>query len=305
MRDLPVDRFMLVIGETGVGKSTLVNMLYNNDCSVHCCTHPQPTGNTARAVTQVSIMLFDWVRSWAIIDTVGVGDPNLSEDTILRNIRGLIKDTSKGVHAVVVVMRMARLSNASRANGEVLRHLFHHEDIKTHGLLVLTHWDGDLGNEDRDLAAWLAEDKEMKSYVESFARVILTNNQLQGRGAYPECRQNCLQMISEHLGGSSTKIKARPVTAFEIFWSIIEKFGEKLWRSTVSLKTMMMGCEGEEVPTYCGLCSICLENMEIRHACKLVCNHSFHHACVVDLAHCPECRADAVVDWHLTDFLGM
>ena len=299
-----IDKIVLVIGETGVGKSTLVNMLHNNDSSVHCCTHPQPTGNTASAVTQQVSMLFDFARSWAIIDTVGVGDPNLSETKILTNIRGLIKDTSKGVHAVVVVMRMARLSNASRANGEVLRHLFHHQDIKTHGVLVLTHWDGDLGNEEGDLAAWLADDLEMQDYVESFAKVILTNNQLQGRGAYPECRQNCLRMISEHICASSTKIKARPVTPWEIVASIIEKFGERVWRSTVSLTTMMMGCEAEEVPTYCGLCSICLENMEIRSACKLVCNHSFHHACVVSLARCPECRADAVLDWHLTDFLG-
>ena len=300
-RELPVEKIVLVIGETGVGKSTIVNMLYNRDPSVDCCKYPQPTGSTSSAVTRFSTMQFDFVRKWALLDTIGVGDPNLSQQQILGSIRNLIKNTSKGVHSVVVVMKMGRASHASRANAHVLSYLFSPRNIKTHGVLVLTHWEGDLGNEDRDLADWHARDPEMQKYCRQFSKVILTNNQLQGRGAYPECRQKCLEQLCSHVTSMEGKIKARPVTPREIFVSLLEKFGDLLWGSAVSLTSMVLGCQDEEVPTYCGECAVCLQNMEIRQACKLVCHHSFHNDCIRNLATCPVCRAAAVTEWQFLE----
>ena len=41
-RELPLEKIVLVIGETGVGKSTIVNMLYNRDqVSTAASTHSQ------------------------------------------------------------------------------------------------------------------------------------------------------------------------------------------------------------------------------------------------------------------------
>ena len=85
------------------------------------------------------------------MDTIGVGDRDLTSEAILGNIRKLVRDTSRGVHAVVVVMKMGRVGNASRANLTLLRKLFYNADLKTHGLLILTHWTGELGEEERDL----------------------------------------------------------------------------------------------------------------------------------------------------------
>ena len=209
------------------------------------------------------------------------------------------------MHSVVVVMKMGRASHASRANAHVLSYLFSSRAVKTHGVLVLTHWEGDLGNEDRDLADWNARDPEMQKYCRQFSKVILTNNQLQGRGAYPECRQKCLEQLCSHVASMEGKIKARPVTPREIFVSLLEKFGDLLWGSAVSLKSMVLGCQDEEVPTYCGECAVCLQNMEIRQACKLVCHHSFHNHCIGNLATCPVCRAEKVTEWqYLEMFLS-
>lgn len=59
-----IEKIVVVIGETGVGKSTIVNMLYNRDYSVDCCTQPQKTGSTSAAVTRFSTMQFDFFRKW-------------------------------------------------------------------------------------------------------------------------------------------------------------------------------------------------------------------------------------------------
>ena len=298
-----IDRFVLVIGETGVGKSTIVNMLYNQDCSVDCCKWPQKTGNSAAAVTQFSSMQFDWRRKWAILDTVGVGDPSLSQEQILGSIRKLIKDTSKGVHSVVVVMKMGRASHASRANAHVLSHLFNAADLKTHGVLVLTHWEGELGNEQKDLLEWYRDDHLMQAYCEQFSSVVLTNNQLQGRGAYPECRQSCLDQLCRHIESKDSKIKARPVNVMELFVCLIERFAEKLWNTSLSVTTMVLGCETQDLPTYCGECSICWEQMNIKDACKLACNHIFHDPCLTNaVTHCPLCRAEVVKEWQFLEW---
>lgn len=153
----------------------------------------------------------------------------------------------------------------------------------------------------RDLADWHARDPEMQKYCRQFSKVILTNNHLQGRGAYPECRQKCLEQLCSHVTSMEGKIKARPVTPREIFVSLLEKFGDLLWGSAVSLTSMVLGCQDEEVPTYCGECAVCLQNMEIRQACKLVCHHSFHNDCIRNLATCPVCRAAAVTEWQFLE----
>lgn len=53
-KDFVVNKVVLVIGETGVGKSTILNMLYNDDHSVSSCKEPQKTGSTAGSVTKAS-----------------------------------------------------------------------------------------------------------------------------------------------------------------------------------------------------------------------------------------------------------
>ena len=236
-------------------------------------------------------------RGWALLDTVGVGDPELGQEQILGNIRNLIKHTSKGVHSVVVVMKMGRASNASRANAHVLNHLFRDADILSQGVLVLTHWEGELGNEDNDLEEWLKGDEEMTAYCRSFAKVILTNNQLQGRGAYPECREKCLEQLRQHVETQTDKIKAKPVTFWDVVKSLLERFGDKLWGGALSMKSFVLGCGSADVPTYCGDCSVCLQPMELAHACKLACNHTFHGKCVDSQEFCPLCRASAATVW--------
>lgn len=141
-------------------------------------------------------------------------------------------------------------------------------------------------------------------YCENFSQVILTNNQLRGRGAYPECRKACLDALLTHVERMPGKIKARPVTVREVLESLIQKFSEKLWGSAVSLKDVLIGCQDEELPTYCGECAVCLQQMDIHEACKLQCHHTFHNGCAAGLASCPMCRAPAVTEWQfLHDFL--
>ena len=222
-----------------VGKSTVVNMIYNEDSSADCCQRPFKTGSTAASVTKASNLQFNVRTSSIIIDTVGVGDPELEDSEILGSVRTLIRHVAKGVNAVVVVMKMARVPAATRANIYVLNKLFHPEDLKSHGVLVLTHWDGNLGEEEESLKSWIAEDQTMSQMVESFGQVILTNNQIKGRGVYPECREKCLHQLLTFISEKKEKIKARPVESIGACW----RFGAGLWKVLVEKNPLSEGLD--------------------------------------------------------------
>ncbi|CAE7339251.1 Gimap4 [Symbiodinium natans] len=290
MKDDRINRVILVVGETGTGKSTIVNMLYNQDSSVSCCQQPCQTGATASSVTKASAMHLNIRTGWLHVDTVGVGDPDLQTPDILDNIRKFIRDTSLGVHAVVVVMKMGRVSQGTRANMRLLEHLFHAEGVKSNGLLLLTHWQGELGEEDKDLEEWMGEDKQIIDLVGRFNQVVLTNNQIRGRAAYPECREQCLRKRRSFIDCQEAKIKARAVGLWEVFQDIVSSFFHSLAGHVLSLQGLVVG--SHNLPTFCGECAVCLEQTELSTACKLSCNHSFHERCLEGLTHCPICRAE-------------
>ena len=249
-------------------------MIYNEDSSVDCCQSPFKTGSTAASVTKASNLQYNVRTRSFIIDTVGVGDPELDESEILGSVRNLIRQVARGVNAVVVVMKMARVPAATRANIYVLNRLFHPEDLKSHGVLVLTHWDVDLGEEEESLKNWIGEDHEMSQMVESFGQVILTNNQIKGRGVYPECREKCLQQLLAFISEKKEKIKARPVNPLELVEDLVLAFGKFLWKRTLSVKELITKlADNVKLPTYCGECAVCLEALEIQHLRQLPCNH--------------------------------
>eukprot|EP00435_Cladocopium_sp_Y103_P027020 s1203_g6.t1 len=276
----------MVIGETGVGKSTVANMIYNKDFSTDLCKYPFKTGNTAASVTKASTMQYHSIFKSFVLDTVGVGDPQLADEEILGNVRNLVRNASKGVNAVVVVMKMARVPQATRANMYVLERLFAARDLLSHGVLVLTHWDGEVGEEKQSLKDWIGRDKEIKDMVRRFGKVILTNNQLTGRGAYPECREKCLKELLHFIDEKTEKIRARPVDFLEIFNDLIAHFVGTLWKRTLSVKDLVIGSE-RSIPVFSGECAVCHEQIEMHECAHLPCNHSFHCDCLSSQSLCP------------------
>ena len=121
---------------------------------------------------------------------------------------------------------MARVPEASRANIYVLEKLFSARHLKSHGILVLTHWDGDIGEEEESLSHWMAGDQDIKDMIGRFAKVILTNNKPTGRGAYPESRKKCLEELVDFINQKSWKIQLRPVNTLELVVDLLRTFGD-------------------------------------------------------------------------------
>ena len=152
-RGFDVERVAIVIGETGVGKSTLVNMLLNHDTSDESLQGPCATGNGADSITRGFSYHANLRMRLCLLDTIGISDPQVSERHVIQSIRALLHHVTRGVNCIIIVMRMERVTRGTLANLALLEGLFSEQDLKTHGVLVLTHWPGDLGNEADDIKA--------------------------------------------------------------------------------------------------------------------------------------------------------
>jgi len=279
----------MVIGESGVGKSTIINMLYNQEHTEDCCLTPCKTGSTASSITQQTSLHLNLPKGWCFMDTVGIGDPTIEERKLIASIKGLVDHTANGFHCVVFVMRMERVTDSTRANLFLLQSIFAKEDLATNGVLVLTHWDGDLGGEEQDLNAWVGEDTTIHELVSSFGKVILTNNTLNRRGAYPEARAQCLRQLNEFIVHRHSCIYSVPVDFVDLIGRLMQRFARSLYSKFTGVAHFFI--EEPPVPTICGECSVCMEPIQIREARWLPCEHAYHQGCVPAGGACPLCRA--------------
>jgi len=226
-------------------------MLYNQDWTEACCKSPCHTGAGAAFVAKASALQINLANQWCFVDTVGIGDPEMSKQQLIGSIRNLIRNTAQGVHCIVMVMKMERVPVASRANLVLLKHLFKAEDLKMQGVLVLTHWEGDIGDEQEDLEEWIRSDDTIQDVVASFAKVVLTNNQLSRRGAYPECRKRCLNELTEFIVSQKYRVNAMP-TGWEVTVDMFREFGQQALQLRPQLPQGMPGRHDHEVPHVLG-----------------------------------------------------
>merc|ERR1712176_248703 len=166
-------------------------------------------------------------------------------------------------------MKMGRVPASSRANVDLLKQLFYEEDLASHGVLVLTHWDGELGDEAQDLRTWEGSDEEIHSITRSFSKIVLTNNQLKGRGTYPESRQECLRQLTASISENLQPVQSRPVNAVDVLNYLLKKYLSFLWKNPLTTGLAYLTQDGESVlPTFCGECSICMQSISLVEVCK-------------------------------------
>lgn len=111
-----VNKIVVVLGNTGTGKTTLINMLFNNDSNAENCIGPNSTGNTAAAVTKKPSWLFNLKDGRIFGDTIGFGDPDLNQEEVINSIRQFIRKFMVGFHVLIIVAKYGRINDGERAN---------------------------------------------------------------------------------------------------------------------------------------------------------------------------------------------
>lgn len=237
-------KIVIVLGTTGAGKSTIINMMFNEDYNKDACSQPLPIGNTADSVTKNEAWRFNPKDGRLYIDTIGFGDPSRPDFCVAKEIKDFIRNTNSGVHCILIVVRFGRLSTEERFNLHAIEALFDKRWAHV-SCLVATHYDGDVGDaaEKREVDKWLGEDDEMKEFMTRIGnRIILTDNSL-GRHevANRPLRKRCLERMNQFVNECDSLVGPAPKNLTDMVLEFLEIYFN-FFQQRVNKKELKISC---------------------------------------------------------------
>lgn len=296
-----VNKIVIVVGTTGTGKSTIINMLYNNDFNKKACEEPCAVGATACAVTKKPEWHFNSGDGKVYGDTVGLGDPSRSDLEIAQGIKNFIKLFSHGVHCIIIVAKFGRFSKQEHCNLKIISQIFDSPWISS-CIMVLTHYDLDTDEESqqREIDKWRGDDQVINGFIRMIGKrnIILTDNSL---GRYEvnnrPLRQQCLAKLNEFIDSRNTLVRI-PLDLTEIWRMIVEMVFPTPGKNATGalferVNTVFGYLKSNTVKT--GMCPICLDVVELSNMAQTDCHHIFHLGCAATAIKnrgdpCPICR---------------
>ena len=97
----------LLVGLGGTGKSTIANCLINKNPDLyHIRDYPFNTSNSASGCTNKFQVCYD--EHTRVIDTIGFGDPELNQTSVLNSLREALDSENYLVDAIIFVIREGR-----------------------------------------------------------------------------------------------------------------------------------------------------------------------------------------------------
>ena len=100
----------LIVGLSGVGKSTIANCIINKNPDLfYIRSYPFNTSNSASGCTRNFQVSYD--NHIKVIDTVGFGDPELNQTSVLQSLRIALATENYQIDAILFVIRQGRLRN--------------------------------------------------------------------------------------------------------------------------------------------------------------------------------------------------
>ena len=294
-----VSKIVVVVGSTGTGKTTLINMLFNNDFSAESCTKPYETANTAAAVTKKPIWLFNLKDCRIFGDTIGFGDPTMKQEEIENSIREFIRKFMVGFHALIIVAKYGRIGDGERANLLSIQGLF---EQNKNTLLVLTNYTGkkDAAGRKDAIEKWIGNDQTVRNFVTKINNnVIVSNNCVDDllEEVTRPLRKQCLDELNAFINNSNTLIRTK-FSLKEIVDRLVMAYNKirSIDGSTyaTALGITLTNLASQDVS--CGECTICLEPMDMQGMHLTPCQHCFHAKCIKEAfeknGKCPICRTD-------------
>merc|ERR1719495_1318708 len=140
--DLPIPR-IVILGQTGAGKSTLANVLIGEAVDCKNCTFPVCTGMDS-CTKDTKYVVGKWLghgADFTIVDTPGFGDTGSNDNDLIDEMTGVLKNVVKGANVLVLLInsQQQRFSPALQQMIREMQALFG-ENFWTHTVIGVSFW---------------------------------------------------------------------------------------------------------------------------------------------------------------------
>lgn len=297
---MDIKKRFLFLGPTGVGKSSLINALCNDDIRRQSMNHPAKVGSTTDSVTKCFTTYYD-SNKYAYTDSIGFGDNQFTTDEIVSLVQQLIDNAVIGYNKIYLCIQYGRISVDIWRYLDLINSVFGNSGLKW-CTLIFTH----CNEEGMDIEKFLEinqNDEKIKTLIDKVGNVIFGDLQTHGNEQIDEL----LKVLRKRF---LDQVKLDALNSSE-FYYFPEPKDHKSWVSSIC--NAFQGFKPIKIPVedivayvrsitiirvdnmhYYGECSICLGVMHHTNSEVTTCGHVFHKKCIADWFYqmhtCPQCR---------------
>ncbi|CAG8583214.1 2008_t:CDS:1 [Diversispora eburnea] len=199
-----VENNILLIGRTGSGKSTLANVISGSN------DFKESEGSVSKTKNfQNEVFEHEGIK-YRVIDTIGVGDTNLSHEKVIFKLAEAIYTMKRGIKQIFIVLG-GRFTEEERELFVMAKKIFGREIIE-HTTIVRNRFESFENSEkcDKDRKELSKENKEISNLINSCGGIVYVNNpplseSEKRRKIDEEDRESSRKKLFEHLKSRSNE----------------------------------------------------------------------------------------------------
>lgn len=289
----------LFLGPTGVGKSSVINILYNDNVDKESMKEPAVVAATTNGVTKEFTTYYN--NKCAYTDSIGFGDDRFTADEIVTLLKQLIENALIGYNRIYLCIQYGRISKDIRLYLDLIISVFG-DGCFNWCSIIFTHCTEENMNKEI-FSAKNQNDTEIIQLIKKVENVIFGDLQLyegQSIDSWFKDRRKCfLDSIKLDTNNSSAypyfSQPNDPSSWLSSICNVIELFApikvptEEIWAYIKSVRIVKV----QNIHFY-GECTICRDAMYHTNSVYTTCRHCFHRRCIATWSYesptCPVCR---------------
>ncbi|CAF1342132.1 unnamed protein product [Rotaria magnacalcarata] len=297
---MDVKKRFLFLGPTGVGKSSLINILCNDDVRKEFMNEPATVGSTTDSVTKCFTTYYGH-NKYAYTDSIGFGDNRFTTDEIVAMVKQLIDNAIIGYNKIYLCVQYGRISMDIWRYLDLINSVFGDSGLKW-CTLIFTHCNEEEMSVEKFLLLNKNDEKIIK-LIDKVGNVIFGDLQSHSNPHVDTLLKDIRKRLLDQIkldGLQSSQFYYLPVpkdpsSLASIICDAVKNFHPiKIPMEDILAYMKSITIIKVDNIHYYGECSICLELMYHTNSEITTCGHVFHKRCIADWFYhnrtCPKCR---------------